>query len=286
MADAADRIEWHREPPRRLLVFLRYAVAGLLGGFAMLAVLALLVSTAVALANGNYGTVAVVVLLVLVGGPFSALTLLVLADEMDLRSAARNQLRKNDLRPRWLFLAAVCWLVVLPLAAPVLPFLLFGLPFAFLGLYVLGTARHTTGAVSLAEETLWYGVGERTASSLSTLATVRAVEVGHHAVVRLGYADTTTDPRPTVIVLPVDAYRRARPALETLARRTRAADDGSERPPTPPLARALLATFGVAVLGVGGYLATRAGDLLALTFVPVALAGIVGLTFLVVAWRA
>ena len=245
MGASGGPIEWTYTPrTSRLLRVLVYAPFAALGGVFLLLVALFGLLAIDALRSGDFQRIVLLlvglvlaVMFIAVRGP-AALWLLPdererLASELDL-----------PLRRRTLFVASAIGAAVL----------LVSVQFGFLaavavflgGMAMLGVVSglRSEGEIDPADLTLEYDARN---VPLTAVKSVRSVTVGSLAFCWLSFERGGIGARsPRLIVLPVDAYRRARPVFE------RAIDSPSETGRTAPLAeRVIFLAFGLGLLAIG-----------------------------------
>lgn len=192
-----------------------YALVGVLGAFALAALLAFAVAVAAAVASGDSGTLFVAVVLLLVGGPVSVVALVPFLDADqrpdDLWQSAPLDL--GGLHPvavaASVLLAAGGIVVGLGSGAAFTPYVVVGVLFvAAMGLAIGGPR----GRVDRDAGTLTVNGN---ANPLADLAAVRAVDVGGLVLVNTRFvARPGGRDAPFLFTIPRDAYDRVRDDLD------------------------------------------------------------------------
>ena len=288
MTDGSDAITWTRRASESTLGRLcQYLQGGLFGGMTLLAVALGVAVLGLSAANGSYGQLALLVLFVLIGGPFSLLYLLPLIDDETARSSIRA----------WAVRASYDRLRPLPAAVSVLggAIAIVGSvaasPLALLATFLLvpfGTSIgmqlvNSRGEIDPDAGTV--RVNDRSVD-LEELAAVRVYRVPavETVVLRPSYATKTRGvTAPGYVSMPRAVYEEARPLLE-------AAASGTERTARQSRTeRVVLVVFGVGAL-VGAVGAAflgfeRGGDARVVLSYVALLAGCFGIGFLALAAR-
>lgn len=282
-ADASDArvVRWRGETDGRLRAAFRHVVASVfvLVGLGLLAAVGLFAVAAVT--EGVTDTVVLLVVLTLVGGPFSLLYLVAVRREASLSAFLPYELNLN---PRYVLLA-------LPVGAAVLASWVWFPPVAYV--YLLSApllwgfvaARDSSGELDAEAGTLTYDDGtaatEAKTRDVRTLRAHAAWRVGGYRVVRLRYGGSLSFSKPSFVVVPAADYPAVDSALSTVER----TDYGVDVSGTSSLAKAVLAGFGLLFVGVAvGLVALEGGG----DGVPViaALVAPFGLLFVALAWFA
>jgi hypothetical protein len=312
-ADGPDTgvVSWVALPDRETdpyFLAVRHLLAGVVGTVALLVAGFLAWIAADSLLGPTNDALLVVVVLALVGGPFSLLYVLVAADA---GSERERQLFVPDLswfRLRWLLpgllagagLLAGLGLLVGPLVIMLLPLGLMFVVNAVDSRYTVGrvdpdarTVAFYTGslareyaeanpAVADGEETPAFDTDDRNrrAGDLSSLAGVDRYRVGGYAVLRLRYHDRDwLGNRPRLLVVPHDAADRVARVLAHVAATT----DWTEPGGLDRDVRLVLGALGVAFLGAVGLFALVAGGEPAVLVYAGATLGLLGVAMLAAA---
>jgi len=231
-----------------------YALTGMLGGLGLLAVTGVATAVAAAVASADPGTLALVALLVLVGGPFSvvALASFLDADQRpdDLQFGDRFDL--DDLNP--LGIAASALLGAAGIVATVASDTALGV-YPFVGALFVATMGLAVGGPKgrVDRDAGTLAVGENT-HPLADLSSVRALDVGGLVLVTTRFvARPGGRDAPFLFTMPADAYAQVADALhagvaaESTVDGTRSAGE-----------RVAVAATGVGALALAAGLATIA----------------------------
>lgn len=231
-----------------------YALTGMLGGLGLLAVTGVATAVAAAVASADPGTLALVALLVLVGGPFSvvALASFLDADQRpdDLQFGDRFDL--DDLHP--LGIAASALLGAAGIVATVASDTALGV-YPFVGALFVATMGLAVGGPKgrVDRDAGTLAVGENT-HPLADLSSVRALDVGGLVLVTTRFvARPGGRDAPFLFTMPADAYAQVADALhagvaaESTVDGTRSAGE-----------RVAVAATGVGALALAAGLATIA----------------------------
>lgn len=228
-----------------------YLLVALVGGAALLVVVLLALGVAFAVRDGEYGPIALVVLLALVGGPFSLLYLLpAVADPESRAELAEGMPRYERLDAGKAAAAAVLGAASLAVAFAVDPRLLAALlALAFVG----GLAASLVAAewsFDAEERTLTYQGAE---GDLDAVTGCRRVDLRGRAVLWPSYADPNDlDDRPRLVVLPSAV------ADDVLAA---VSDEPADAESRPRAERAALLGAGLVFLGLAaGFVAIARGS--------------------------
>jgi hypothetical protein len=307
----ADVVSWVALPDREsdpYFLAVRHLLAGVVGavllvvgGFA-----ALLLARSVL--GQSSEALLVVVVLALVGGPFSLLYVLIAADAGSERERALLSPDLSWLRPRWLLpglvagggLLAGLGLLVGPLVIMLLPFGLMFVVHAVDSRYTVGRIdpettrlRFYTGklareyaeshpAVADGTEPPVFDSDDRNRreTDLSSLAGTDSYRVGSYAVVRLRYHDRAwLSNRPSLLVVPRDAGSR----VETTLGRIAASNDWEGSRGLDRDVRLVLGALGVTFLGAVGLFALVAGGEPVVLFYAGITLGLLGVGMIVAA---
>lgn len=210
MAGEPVVIEWSHGPTdSRLLLTLGYVPLGVAGGLVIFVVSMLLFAAAAAVAGGNFFAVGLIVLLALVGGPFSLLYLWSLIRHPEQRPPFPDWV--GALRLRWVVLASLFGALAIAL------FIQWGLGFhpvvavGFVPLLVIGLFG-SDGEIDTETRTLRYG--DSNEIELDGLTGVKRLHVGETTLLWLSFPRGRS---PRLVVLPSGTDRAARPVFAAAA---------------------------------------------------------------------
>ncbi|WP_254762696.1 hypothetical protein [Natrinema marinum] len=288
MTSQSDVITWTRRASESTLGrCCQYLQVGFIGGMVLLVVALGVATLVLSAANGAYEQLAILVLVLLIGGPFSLLYVLPLLDDDTARSSVGTWLDRTGydrLRPLPAAVSVLAGAIVIVGSVAVAPMA----PFVLFLAVVFGTSLGMQPLTSHGEIDPAAGTVRVDGRSfdLEELAAVRgyrlpAVEA---VVLRLSYATKTRRvTAPGYVTLPRDVYEEARPLLEAAASETErtSRQSGTER--------VVLAVFGVGALvgAVGAALfgLERGGNALVILSYVALIAGCFGVGFLALAAR-
>lgn len=211
-------VSWSSDGAHRLRSLLRYAALGLLGGAAALSLSLLVVLAARSALDGDVGFLALAVVLVVFGGPFSLYVFGAVASRgsfRDLFPALRR------VRPVPAAVAVVLGPVAIVVAARHPPVFFGYLTVVFLGA-VAASLLSAAGTLDVAEATLSVptGAGDDRVYDLDGLRSVRTHRVGDLVLFRLRFAGTRGLSGPSFVTAPADRADEIRAAFEAVAART------------------------------------------------------------------
>lgn len=288
MTDGSDAITWTRRASESALGrCCQYLQVGFFGGTALLVVVLGVAVLGLSAANGSYGQLALLVLFVLIGGPFSLLYVLPLVDDETARSSVRAWAVRagyDRLRPLPAAVTGLAGAIAIVGSVAASPLALLA---TFLSIPV-GTSIGMQLVNSRGEIDPDAGTVRVNDQSfdLEELAAVRVYRVPavETVVLRPSYATKTRGvTAPGYVSMPRDVYEEARPLLE-------AAASGTERTTRQSRTeRVVLVVFGVGAL-VGAVGAAflgfeRGGDARVVLAYVALLAGCFGIGFLALAAR-
>lgn len=289
MTERPDAITWSRpasaSTPGRLCCYLQ---VGFFGGLALLVIgfgVAVVVLSAV---RGAYGQLALLVLLLFIGGPFSVLYLLPVIADRDVRSSIRERADRTGygrLSASRAVVSALAGAGAIVGSVAVSPLLLLALFFAV----PVGTSVCTgliASAGTIDPETGTVRVNERS-FDLEELVDVRAhrVPVVGTVVLRPSYATKTRGvTAPGYVSMPQGAYEAAKPLFEAAVERETEPANGPSRSERIVLVLfaggALAGAIGAVFLGL-----ERGGDALVILSYVAFVAGCFAVGFLALAAR-
>lgn len=284
-ADAADDadVRWRGDADDRPRTAFRHVVASVFAllGLGVLAMFALVAGRAVT--EGVTDAFVVLVVMLVVGGPFSLFYLVAIREEASLSELLPYDL---DLNPRYVLLALpvgvallAAWVRFPPVAVV---YLVAGpLLWGFLA------ARDSTGELDVEAGTLTYDDGTVAtdgpkARDVRTLRSHASWRVGGYRLVRLRYAGSLSLSKPSVVVVPDADYPAVDAALSAVERRAYDVDVTE----TSPVAKAVLAGFGLLFVALAAGIAAAAGGTDSRALMPALLLGCFGVGFAVLAWFA
>jgi hypothetical protein len=239
MASEAGVIEWSHDPTdSRVGMACAYVTVGIFVGLVLFAVSMFALAVAFAVAGGNLLALAFVVLLALVGGPFSLLYLWPLLRHPEQRPPTPDWLA--EFRLRWVLLASLFGALAIALFTP--PGFFFA-PIVIGFVSMVGLALFT-GEGEIDTETRTVRHGYSTEIELDGLTGVRRFRV---AGIVLSWLSFPRGRPPRLLVLPAETDRAARPVFEAaVAQPTEARSPN--RTVQAALAALTLAFFSVPVI--------------------------------------
>ncbi|MFB1063344.1 hypothetical protein [Natrinema sp. H-ect4] len=288
MTDHSDAVTWSRSASASTLGRLcQYLQVGFFGGMTLLVVALGAAGLALSAVNGAYGRLALFVLLLLIGGPFSLLYLLPLVDDETVRSSIRTWADRTGydrLRPLPAAVSVLVGAVVIVGSVAVSPVALLALFLVVpvgtsIGMQMVnsrGEIDPVVGTVRVNDQS--FDLEELAAVS------VRRVPGTGTVVLRPSYATKTRGvTAPGYVSMPRDVYEEARPLLEAAASETERTIRQSRSE------RVVLVVFGVGTL-VGAVGAAflgfeRGGDARVILSYIALLVGCFGIAFLALAAR-
>lgn len=288
MTSRSDAITWRRHASASSLGRLcQYLQVGFFGGMILLVIVLVVAALVLSAVDGAYGQLALLVLLLLIGGPFSLLYVLPLIDDDTARSSIRvwvDRTRYDRLRPLPAAVSVLAGVITIVGSVAVSPLALLAL-FLFVP---FGTSVGTQLVDSRGEIDPEAGTVRVNGQSfdLEELAAVgvRRVPGTGTVVLRPSYATKTRGvTAPGYVSMPRDVYEEARPLLEAAASETGRTTRQSR------IERVVLVVFGVgALVGAVGaaFLGLERGSDARVILSYVALvAGCFGVGFLALAAR-
>ena len=302
MVPAGDdsTVAWAALPDResdRLRLLLFHLGAGVVAVVGLLLVAALVALAVQGDFGGDAGTVLLVVVLLLVGGPMSLWYLRLASTHGTDRELGEILPNAGGLRRRYLPVAAVGGpLLLLPLALR--PGLLLAYPLAFVAARWIVDLRYTVGSLDPKTGRLRRAVGAAAVAhaeaerldpderpvrthDLSPLRRVHRLHVGEYALFVLRYRRRGWWGRPVFLVVPADAAERVGAALGRIVRTSDwEAGGGLDRS-----VRVALGGLGAVFLCATGIFAVFAAERVAVVAYAVATLGLFGAGMLVAAIR-
>jgi len=288
MTDHSDAVTWSRSASASTLGRLcQYLQVGFFGGMTLLVVALGAAGLALSAVNGAYGRLALFVLLLLIGGPFSLLYLLPLVDDETVRSSIRTWADRTGydrLRPLPAAVSVLVGAVVIVGSVAVSPVALL----AFFLVVPVGTSIgmqmvNSRGEIDPVVGTVRVNDQSFDLEELAAVS-VRRVPGTGTVVLRPSYATKTRGvTAPGYVSMPRDIYEEARPLLEAAASETERTIRQSRTE------RVVLVVFGVGTL-VGAVGAAflgfeRGGDARVILSYIALLVGCFGIAFLALAAR-
>jgi hypothetical protein len=282
-ADAVDDsvVRWQGESHGRLRTAFRHVVAAtfLTVGVALLAAVALVV--AVGVVEGATDSLVLLVVMLLVGGPFSLVYLVAIRREASLSDLLPYEL---NLTPRYV-LAGVPVAVALLATVAWFPPLLYGYLLAMPFVWGAIAARDSGGELDAEAGTLTLDTGTAASAydgpvDVRTLRSHAAWRVGGYRLVRLKYAASLAFSKPKLLLVPAADYPAVDAALSAVERR----DYGVEVSEVSTGAKAFLAGFGLLFLAVAAGLVVFLGDADSRVLIPAVAMGAFGGLFVLLAW--
>jgi hypothetical protein len=248
MAGEAGVIGWSHDPTdSRVGMALAYVTAGVFGGLVLFAVSMFALAVAFAVAGGNFLIVGLIVLLALVGGPFSLLYLWPLLRHSEQRPAAPDWLAA--FRPRWILLASLFGGLAIVLFLPS-GFFFVPIVGGFMSMFGLGLFT-SEGEIDTETRTLRYGYNIEI--ELDGLTDVKRFQIAGLALLWLSF------PRgriPRLLVLPSETERIARPIFAEAAAQPAETHDPNRAVQATLVALALVFFSVPVVLVVSGWTTT------------------------------
>lgn len=245
MSDPAERA-WSGDASAstvgRLCLYLQ---VGFFGGLALLLAALIGLLAAQSVRTGEYGVLALVALLALVGGPFSLLYLLPVVTDADARQSLSADLPQYHRLARWkIALAAV-------LGAGGILAAVYAGTWALLAAFLLVPAvsfgvAGTLDADGALDTTAGTLVVQDREVDLDAIADHRRIDLGSHAVLALTYAGPNDLDRPKVVVVPRSVADAAIAAVPE--------DPSASEDPRPPAERAALIGTAAVFLGLAAVL--------------------------------
>ena len=182
----------------RLCLYLQVGVVG--GAMALLVVLLLAIAAGAAVGDGEYRWLALAVLLLLVGGPFSLLYLLPVATEPEARAELTEGMPGYEhLSAREAAVAVALGAVAIAAAVAVDPWALAGLLALVFLASLLASLHDPDWSFDAEERTLTYHGGD---GDLDAVTDHRRLDVRGRALLWLSYAGPNEVGRPRLLVLP------------------------------------------------------------------------------------
>jgi len=222
-----------------------YLQVGFFGGLALLLAALIGLLAAQSVRTGEYGVLALVALLALVGGPFSLLYLLPVVTDADARQSLSADLPQYHRLARWkIALAAV-------LGAGGILAAVYAGTWALLAAFLLVPAvsfgvAGTLDADGALDTTAGTLVVQDREVDLDAIADHRRIDLGSHAVLALTYAGPNDLDRPKVVVVPRSVADAAIAAVPE--------DPSASEDPRPPAERAALIGTAAVFLGLAAVL--------------------------------
>ncbi|WP_254522065.1 hypothetical protein [Natrinema caseinilyticum] len=286
MTDRPDAVTWSRRASAstvgRCCLYLQ---VGFVGGITLLVIVLVVAALGLTAVDGAYGQLALLVLFLLIGGPFSLLYVLPLVDDDTARSSIRTWTDRagyDRLRPLPAAVSVLAGAVTIVGSGAVSPVALLALFLSILAGTSIGTQLVTSwgeidpeaGTVRVNDQS--FGLEELAAVGVHRLPGTGTV------VLRLSYATKTRGvTAPGYVSMPRDVYEEARPLLEAATRGTQPTSRQSR------IERVLLVVFGVgALVGAVGAAVLgfeRGGDARVILSYVALLAGCFGVGFLALA---
>jgi hypothetical protein len=286
----------------------RHLLAGVVGTVALVVAGFLVWVAAGSLLGPTNDALLVVVVLALVGGPFSLLYVLIAADAGSERERALFSPDVSWLRLQWFLPGLVAGAALLAgLGLLVGPLLLILLPLGLTFVVHAVDSRYTVGRVDPDSQTVAFFTGtlareyaeanpavaagketpafddedrNRLEADLSSLAGVDRYHVGTYAVVRLRFHDRAwLRNRPRLLVVPRDAADRVAATLARVA----ATNDWEPSDGLSRDVRLVLGALGVTFLGAVGLFALAAGGEPVILYYAGATLGLLGVAMLAAA---
>jgi hypothetical protein len=280
-ADTDDAVvRWQGESDGRLRTAVRHVVAAtfLTVGVALLAGVALVVVAG--LLAGATDSVVLLVVMLLVGGPFSLVYLVAIRRQASLSDLLPYEL---DLTPRYV-LAGVPVAVALLATVAWFPPLLYGYLLAAPVVWGAVAARDSGGELDVAAGTVTLDDGTAASQTrtreLHALRSHAAWRVGGYCLVRLRYRGSPALSNPRLLVVPAADYAAVDAALSAVERR----DYGVEVSEVSTAAKAFLAGFGLLFVAVATGLVAFLGDSDPRVLIPAVVMTSFGGLFVLLAW--
>lgn len=310
-ADEAGVVPWVALPDSEAdpyFLAVRHLLAGVVGTVALVVAGFLAWLAVGSLLGPTNDALLVLIVLALVGGPFSLLYVLIAADAGSERERELFAPDLSWLRLRWLLPGLVAGAGLLAgLGLLIGPLVIMFLPFGLMFLVHAVDSRYTVGRVDPDERTVAFYTGtlareyaeanpavadgtadpafdtddrNRREGDLSSLAGVDRHRVGDYTVLRLRYHDRDwLGNRPRLLVVPRDAADRVARALARVAATTDwESSDGLSRD-----VRLVLGALGVTFLGAVGLFALAAGGEPVILYYAGATLGLLGVAMLAAA---